>query len=154
MILLSMGNTLIDMSFFKKYSVTLDLANNVVKFPDITLQLKPERGRYKIQKIKLRTSQKTVIPPDHSEKGPGHFSGLSRKKDTTTGVPSTTPNLRNEKPCFSNRTNKPHCYTKPKYHSGYPQNPDPEPSEKPTNDVKRATYPHHRVPSALNAFTE
>ena len=65
MILLTMGNILIGMSFFKKYSVTLDLANNVVKLPDITLQLKPERGRYKIQMIELRTTQKTVIQPDH-----------------------------------------------------------------------------------------
>ena len=61
----TMGNILIGMSFFKKYSVTLDLANNVVKFPDITLQLKPERERYKIQMIELRTTQKTVIQPDH-----------------------------------------------------------------------------------------
>ena len=53
------------MSFFRKYSVTLDLANNLVKFPNITLQLKPERGRYKIQMIELRTTQKTVIQPDH-----------------------------------------------------------------------------------------
>ena len=65
MILPTMGNILIGMSFFKKYSVTLDLSNNVVKFPDITLQLKPERGRYKIQMIELRTTRKTVIQPDH-----------------------------------------------------------------------------------------
>ena len=65
MILPTMGSILIGMSFFKKYSVTLDLANNVVKFPDINLQLKPERGRYKIQMIELRTTQKTVIQPDH-----------------------------------------------------------------------------------------
>ena len=51
MILPTMGNILIGMSFFKKYSVTLDLANNVIKLPDITLQLKPQRGRYKIQMI-------------------------------------------------------------------------------------------------------
>ena len=48
LILPTMGNILIGMSFFEKYSETLDLANNVVKFPDITLQLKPDRGRYKI----------------------------------------------------------------------------------------------------------
>ena len=65
MILPTMGNILIGMSFFKKYSLTLDHANNVDEFPDITLQLKPERGRYKIPMIELRTSQKTVIPPDH-----------------------------------------------------------------------------------------
>ena len=50
MILPTMGSILIGMSFFKKYSVTLDLTNN----PDITLQLKPERGQYKIQMIEPR----------------------------------------------------------------------------------------------------
>ena len=65
MILPTMGNILIGMSVFKKYSVTLDLANNIVECPDNTLQLKPERGRYKIQIIELRTFRKTVIPPDH-----------------------------------------------------------------------------------------
>ena len=64
MTLFTIGNILTGMSFFKKNSVILELANNVVMFPDITLQLKPERGRYKIQMIELRTSQKTVIPPD------------------------------------------------------------------------------------------
>ena len=56
-----MVNILFGMSFFKKY----DIANNVVKFPDITIQLKPERGRYNIQMIELQTFQKTVTPPDH-----------------------------------------------------------------------------------------
>ena len=65
MILPTMGNILIGMFFLEKYSVTLDLTNNVVKFPNITLQLKPERGRYKIQMIELRTTQMTVIQPDH-----------------------------------------------------------------------------------------
>ena len=90
------------MSFFKKYSVTLDLANNVVKFPDITLQLKPECGTYKIQMIELPTTQKTVIHPDHqlivpvlAEKDLGtirYSRNLSciRKEDTTTGVPALT----------------------------------------------------------------
>ena len=63
MILPTMGNILIGMSFSKKDSVTLDLANSFIKFPDITRQLKPEQGRYKSNMIKLRTSQKTVIKP-------------------------------------------------------------------------------------------
>ena len=65
MILPTMGNISLGMSFSKNYSVTLDLASNVIKFPDITLQLEPERGRYKIQMIESRTTQKTVIQPDH-----------------------------------------------------------------------------------------
>ena len=63
MILPTMGNILIGMSFSKQDSVTLDFANSFVKFPDITLQLKPEQRRYKSNMIKLRTSQKTVIKP-------------------------------------------------------------------------------------------
>ena len=65
-----MGNILIVMSFFKKYSVTLNLANNVVQLPDNTLLFKEERGRYKLQMIKLRTSQKPEIPPDRQLRVP------------------------------------------------------------------------------------
>ena len=58
-----MGNILIGMSFFKKYSVTLDLANNLVRFPEITLQLMPQNGKFKLQMLELRASQKTTISP-------------------------------------------------------------------------------------------
>ena len=100
----TMGNILVGMSFFKEYSVTLDLGNNVVKFPDITLQLKPERGRYKIQMIELRTIQKTVIQPDHqlnvpvlAESDLGTIHGtVETFPATTTGVPSPGANSRNE----------------------------------------------------------
>ena len=64
MILPTMGNILIGMSFFKKYSVTLDLANNIVRFPDITLQLRPTNGKFKTKMMELRTSQKVVYTPD------------------------------------------------------------------------------------------
>ena len=40
MVLPTSGNVLIGMSFCKRYAVTLDLANNIDKFPDITLQLR------------------------------------------------------------------------------------------------------------------
>ena len=63
MILPTMGNILIGMSFFKKYSVSLDLANNIVRFPEITLQLKPPNGKFKLQMLELRTTQKTTISP-------------------------------------------------------------------------------------------
>ena len=63
MILPTMGNILIGMSFFKKYSVTLDLANNIVRFPEITLQLKLPNGKFKLQMLELRTTQKTTIWP-------------------------------------------------------------------------------------------
>ena len=82
MILPTMGNILIGMSFFKKYSVTLDLANNIVRFPEITLQLRPQNGKFKLQMLELRTSQKTTIPPRQqafipvvAEKDIGHVTG-------------------------------------------------------------------------------
>ena len=64
MVLPTMGNILIGMSFFKKYSVTLDLANNIVKFPDITLQLRSVNGNFKNKLLELKTTQKTVIQPN------------------------------------------------------------------------------------------
>ena len=63
MILPTVGNILIGLSFFKKYSVTLDLANHIVGFPEITLQLKPPIGKFKLPMLKLRASQKTTISP-------------------------------------------------------------------------------------------
>ena len=82
MILPTMGNILIGMSFFKKYSVTLDLANNIVRFPEITLQLRPQNGKFKLQMLELRASQKTTIPPRQqvfipvvAEKDIGHVTG-------------------------------------------------------------------------------
>ena len=64
MVLPTMGNVLIGMSFFKKHSVTLDLANNIVKFPDITLQLRSVNGKFKTKLLELKTTQKTVIQPN------------------------------------------------------------------------------------------
>ena len=54
------------MSFFKKYFVTLDLANNIVKFPDITLQLRSNsvNGKFKNKLLELKTTQKAVIQPN------------------------------------------------------------------------------------------
>ena len=82
MILPTMGNILIGMSFFKKYSVTLDLANNIVRFPEITLQLKPQNEKFKLQMLELRASQKTTIQPRQqvfipvtSEKDIGQVTG-------------------------------------------------------------------------------
>ena len=65
MVLPTMGNILIGMSFFKKYSVILDLANNIVKFPDITLQLRSGNGKNKNKLLELKTTQKIVIQPNH-----------------------------------------------------------------------------------------
>ena len=64
MILPTMGNVLIGKSFFKKYSVIFDLANNIVKFPDITLQLRSVNEKFKNKLLELETTQKIVIKPN------------------------------------------------------------------------------------------
>ena len=46
-----------------KYSVTPDLANNIVKFPDITLQLRSVNEKFKNKLLELQTTQKMVIQP-------------------------------------------------------------------------------------------
>ena len=69
MTLPSMGNILIRMSFFNKYSKNLDEANNIVIFPEITLQLKPPNGKLRLQMLELRVSQKAtnqlISPKQH-----------------------------------------------------------------------------------------
>ena len=52
------------MSFFKKYSVTKDLANNIVRFPDIALHLRPVNGKFKNKLLEMKTTQKMVIQPN------------------------------------------------------------------------------------------
>ena len=59
-----MGNVRSGMCLFKKYSVTSDLADNIVKFPDITLQLRSVNGKFKNKLHELTTTQKTVIQPN------------------------------------------------------------------------------------------
>ena len=88
MILPTMGNVLIGISFFKKYSVTLDLANNL-KFPDITLQLRSVNGKLKNKLLELKTTQKIVIQsnqqvfvPVVSERDLGDITG------TVEGLPA------------------------------------------------------------------
>ena len=63
MILPTMVNILIGMTFFKKYSFTLDLANNIVRFLEIILQLKPPNVKFNLQMLQFRTTQKPTISP-------------------------------------------------------------------------------------------
>ena len=57
-----MGHILIGMSFFRNNSVTLDLASNIVKFPDITLRSVNMIFKYKL--LELKTTMTTVIQPN------------------------------------------------------------------------------------------
>ena len=77
-----MGNVLIGMSFFTKYSVTLDVANNIVKFPGITRELRSDNGKYKHELLELKTTQKIIIQPNQQvfvprviERDLGNISG-------------------------------------------------------------------------------
>ena len=62
MILPTMGNILIVMSFFKKYSVRLDLENNIVRFPDITLQLRPTNRTFKTKMMHMQRNRLLYAP--------------------------------------------------------------------------------------------
>ena len=54
----TMGNVLIGMSFSKQYSVTLD-----IHFPDVSLQLHEANGKYSCDMCELRAAQKIVLSP-------------------------------------------------------------------------------------------
>ena len=148
MILPTMGNILIGMSFFKMYSVTLDLANNVVKFPDITLtEARMRMVQNPDDRITNNTEDSdTSGPPDHcprpSGKSPRHNSGhrrnLSgiRKEDTTTGVPRPDTNRRHEKSRPDHQPYLPYNYPQPKHDGGYLQDTDTQPSKKLATNVK------------------
>ena len=59
-----MGNVIIGMSFLTKYSVSVDVKNHTVHFPDISLQLKQKRtGKFKCSMVELRATQRVVLNP-------------------------------------------------------------------------------------------
>ena len=89
MVLLTMGTVFIGMSFFKKYSVTLDLTNNIVNFPDITLQLCSVNGKFKKKLLELKTSQKMVIQRNQQVFVPVVIErDLGDITDTVEGIPA------------------------------------------------------------------
>ena len=51
------------MSFFRKYSVTLDLKNNLVHRPDLSLQFRPHHGKFSCGGFELKALQKVVVGP-------------------------------------------------------------------------------------------
>ena len=95
-ILPTTGNILIGMFFFKKFSVTLakHLANNVVRFPETTVQLKPPNGKSKLQMLELRASQKTTIAPRQQV-----FTPVTAERDigTVTGTVEAFPAFERKK---------------------------------------------------------
>ena len=68
LILPTMGTILIGMSFFEKYSVNLDIKNNLVHFPNrmMSMQVREQKNnKFKTGLTNLCSSNKTVIPPLH-----------------------------------------------------------------------------------------
>ena len=63
MVLPTMGNILIRMSFFRRYSLTLDLKNNLVHRPDLSLQIRPHHGKFSCRAFELKALQKVVVGP-------------------------------------------------------------------------------------------
>ena len=58
-----MGNSLIGMSLFKKYSITLSLKNSRISFRDMSLQLGPKHGKFKGGAFELKAIQKVLLSP-------------------------------------------------------------------------------------------
>ena len=59
-----MGNVIIAMSFLTKYSVSVDVKNHTIHFPDISLQLKQKHtGKFKCSMVELRATQRVVLNP-------------------------------------------------------------------------------------------
>ena len=66
----------------------MDLANNIVSFPEITLLLKPPNREIQFQMSELRASQKTTISPRQQV-----FDSVMAEKDigTVTGTVDAFP---------------------------------------------------------------
>ena len=87
-----MGTVLIGMSFFEKYSVTLDIKNHLVHFPNhmMSVQVRQQTNRkFKTGLIDLCSSQRTVIPPLHQVMIQVHSDAdISRTTGTVEGTPA------------------------------------------------------------------
>ena len=59
----TVGKILISMCFFKEYSVTIDLTNNLVRFSDLSLQLKSHHGKLGWGTFELKALQKLAVGP-------------------------------------------------------------------------------------------
>ena len=63
LVLSTKGNIFNGMPFFKEYSVTLDLKNNLVHFLEFSLKLKPHHGKFRCGSIEMKSLQKVVAGP-------------------------------------------------------------------------------------------
>ena len=153
-----MGNVLIGMSFFKKYSVTLDLANNIIKFPEIALQLRSVNGKFKNQLLQLKTTQKMVIQPNQQVFVP---VVIERDLEEITAPSKGYPPSRDVRTYWhlrlSARPGKvaPMCNHQPTglpdyyqcgYSSGVFQDYDSKTSKQSAPDDKSPTQPDHAIP--------
>ena len=89
LILPTMGNILIGLSFFKQYSVTLHIQNHQIHFPDLSLQLHKANGKNKCDKCELRAAQKIVVTLFQQGMLPACTNAEIEKTTGTTEATST-----------------------------------------------------------------
>ena len=92
-ILPTKGNILFGISFLNQPSVTLDIRNQLIYFPDVSLPLCKANGRYNCDIHELRATQKIVLLPYQQVMVP---VGTTVESATTTGtvVATTTMNWK------------------------------------------------------------
>ena len=158
MVLPTMGKVLIGMSFFKKYSVTLDLTNNIMKFPDITLQLRSVNGKFKNKLLELKTTQKMVIQPNQQvfvpvviERDLGDITGTVeglrlRETFTPTGISNSQRDHGGPHPGADHQPTRLPDHDQCGDSSGVIQKYDPKTSKQSATDDKPPTQPDHAIP--------
>ena len=156
-ILPTMGNFQLGMSFFKKYSVNLDLAKNLVRFPETTLQLKQANSKFKLQMLELGKSQKTTIAPRQqvfipvvAEKDIGQSRSVPgiRTQDGNTSVLIDVRDTGTTDPCPSHQppVTCPRHNNPPKHINRSLQITNSGPGQKHTTHDKGANDPDLQIP--------
>ena len=88
MVLPTMGNILIGMSFLAKYSFTLDLKNTLVQFLDLSLQLRLKQEKFKCEPFEFKkTTQNEVVGPLQQVMVP---TIATNEIETSTGITEAT----------------------------------------------------------------
>ena len=90
MVLPTMDNILIGMSFFKNYFIKLDLENNLVLFPDLSLQHWLKHDKFKCASFELGATQKVAVGPFQQVMVP---TIAAKDLETSTGSLDATPSF-------------------------------------------------------------
>ena len=90
MILPTMGNLLIGLSFFKQYSKALDIRNHLLHFSDVSLQLRKANGKYNCDICEHMAAKKNLLSPYQQFMVPVCNNA---KTGTTTGPAEAIPTM-------------------------------------------------------------